>query len=180
VLATAAPLAYLAILGRVDLAWRLARVASHHSYPLAGILLALAPLLLAAVLAYRGRTRSFLATATRLWPLAALAVYAVSATSLSATPLHAFAGVTVPLAVLGVEGVQRAGWRRVRARRVLGALAIAAATIPAAVYEMSTAHVYISPSLRNANFISHGTRTALGFLSSDRRSGGVPRGPISA
>jgi hypothetical protein len=173
VIATALPLAYLAILGRVDPSWRLARDASHHAYPLGSIVLALAPLLLAAAFAYRGRPLGFLAVATRLWPLATLVVYAVSATSVSATPLHAFAGITIPLAVLGVEGVQRAGWRRVPGRRVLGAMAVAAATIPAAVYEMSIAPDYVSPSLRNANFIARDMHRALEFLSADRQPGAV-------
>jgi hypothetical protein len=173
VIATVIPLAYLAILGRADLYWRLARDASHHTYPLASILLALAPLLIVAALAYRGRPVGFIALATRLWPLAALAVYAVSATNLSATPLHAFAGITIPLAVLGVEGVQRAGWRRVPGRRVLGALAVAAATIPATVYEMSIVSDYVSPSVDNGNFISPGMHRALEFLSADRQPGGI-------
>ncbi len=173
VVATALPLAYVAILGRADLSWRLARDQSHHTYPLANILLALAPLLLVAALAYRERPRSFIAAATRTWPVAALAVYLASETSLSATPLHAFAGITIPLAVLGVEGVQRAGWRRVPARRALGALAVAAATIPATVYEMSIARTYVTPATGNANFISHDMRRALDYLHSDDQPGGV-------
>jgi hypothetical protein len=173
VIATGVPLAYLAILGRVDLSWRLARVASHHSFPLASILLALAPLLVGAAFTYRGRPRGFLSAATRLWPLAALAVYVVSATSLSATPLHAFAGITIPLGVLAVEGVQRAGWRRLPGRRVLGALAVAALTIPAAVYEMRIVPQYTAPALRNANFISHDMSRALAYLKADPEPGGV-------
>ena len=39
-------------------------------------------------------------------------MFLVSATGLSATPLHAFQGITLPLAVLAVQGVQRVGWRR--------------------------------------------------------------------
>jgi hypothetical protein len=173
VIATAVPLAYLFILGRLDLSWRLARDASHHSFPLASIVLALAPLLLVSAFAYRGRPRNFIAAATRAWPIAALVVYLVSATSLSATPLHAFAGITIPLAVLGVEGIQRAGWRRVPGRLALGALAVAAATIPATAYEMSIAPDYMAPGVANANFISHDMHRALDFLSADREPGGV-------
>lgn len=173
VAATAVPLVYLAILGRADLSWRLARDASHHTYPLASILLALAPLLAAAALAYRRRGLGFLGVATRVWPLAALVVYAVSATSLSATPLHAFAGITIPLAMLGVEGVQSAGWSRVPGHRALGALAVAAATIPATVSQMRAAPYYVSPARLNANFISSDMHRALGFLSTDPESGAV-------
>ena len=173
VIATAIPLGYLAVLGRADLSWRLARNASHHSFPLASIVLALAPLLLVCVLAYRGRAQSFLAAATRVWPLAALGVYLISATSVSATPLHAFAGITIPLAVLGVQGVQRAGWRRVPGHRAVTALVLAAATIPAAGYEMSVAPDYMAPERENANFISPDMSRALAYLKGNRERGGV-------
>jgi hypothetical protein len=173
VIATAIPLLYLIILGRVDVSWGLAREASHHSFPLASILLAIAPLLAASAPAYRGRPRSFIAAATRAWPLAALAVYALSATSLSATPLHAFAGITLPLGVLAVEGIQRLDWRRLPGRRALAALAIAALTIPAGIYELAGASDYMSPSVGNANFVSGDMSRALGYLKSDPRPGGV-------
>src|SRR5206468_3795219 len=102
--ATAVPLVYYAILGNADLSWDLARGAGKHSFSFWSILLALAPLLVPALLGYRGRPRSFIAAATWAWPAAALAVYLLSATGLSASPLHAFSGVTVPLAVLAVDG----------------------------------------------------------------------------
>ncbi|HWF51335.1 MAG TPA: hypothetical protein VG294_11915 [Solirubrobacteraceae bacterium] len=173
VIATALPLAYLAILGRADLSWRLARNASHHSFPIASIVIALAPLLLAAAFAYRTRSRDFIAVATRMWLPAAFVVYLVSATSVSATPLHAFAGITIPLGVLAVEGVQRVGWRRVPGRVVLGALAVVAATIPATYYEMRISPDYMAPARANANFVSAGMQQALDFLSDDHRPGGV-------
>jgi hypothetical protein len=176
VIAAAVPLVYLAILGRVDLSWRLARAASHHSFPLASILLALAPLLVVSAFAYGVRPRSFMGTVTRTWPFAALVVYAVSATSVSATPLHAFAGITLPLAVLSVEGVRRLGQRlgwRFPGRRVLAALAIAAVTIPASAYEMSIAPDYMGPALRNADFVSGGMARALRYLHADPKPGGV-------
>ena len=53
---------------------------------------------------------------TRIWPVAAIMIYFLSATALSATPLHAFNGITMPLAVLAVTGVQRAGLRAAPAR----------------------------------------------------------------
>jgi hypothetical protein len=173
VFATGVPLAYLVILGRIDLAWRLARVASHHSYPLAPIALALAPLLLLAVLAYRSRPHGFIAVATRLWPAAALAVYGLSATGLSATPLHAFGGITIPLAILGVEGLRLVRWQRVPGHRALAVLVVAAFAIPATVYEMSVGRDYVSPAQANANFISSDMRRALDYLSDDREPGGV-------
>ena len=49
---------------------------------------------------------------TRIWPLAAILIYVLSASTLSATPLHAFNGITIPLAVLAVTGVRRAAGER--------------------------------------------------------------------
>src|SRR5450755_2167411 len=92
VVMTVLPLAYYALLEQTDGSWRLGRVASNHTFPLWSILLEIAPLLLPALLAYHGRPRSFLTAATRVWPIAALAVFVVSATALGATPCTRFKG----------------------------------------------------------------------------------------
>ncbi len=113
---TGAPLLYYVILTRADLAWHLAREASKHSFPLGSIVIAIIPLLLPALLAYRHRPRTFLAAATRVWPIAAFGVYFLSGTGAAATPLHAFQGITFPLSVLAIEGLQSIGWRRIPAR----------------------------------------------------------------
>jgi hypothetical protein len=173
VLATAAPLAYYAILGRVDLSWQLARVASKHAFPLWPIVLYLLPLLLPAALGYRGRCRGFLAAATRCWPLAALLLYELSATALSATPLHAFQGITLPLAVLAVQGVNQLGFGRLAHRRVIAGLVITAATIPAGISEMNAARSLAAPTQNNANFITADENRALSYLDHDPQSGGV-------
>jgi hypothetical protein len=175
VVATGVPLLYYAILGRADLSWGLAREASKHSFSMWTIVLALAPLALPAALAYRKRATSFLAVATRVWPIAAVAVYTVSATGVSATPLHAFEGVTIPLAVLAVQGVQ--GLRLPRSlsarRRLLGVVAVALATVPATAYELIAATTLVAPSAGNANFITGDERHALRYLAHNRQSGGV-------
>jgi hypothetical protein len=106
---TAAPLLYYFLLGRLDLSWNLARDASKHAFPVSAILIGIAPLAIVAALGYRGRAHGFLDLATRLWPLATVVIYVLSATGLSATPLHAFDGITVPLAVLAVRGVGQLG-----------------------------------------------------------------------
>jgi hypothetical protein len=108
---TAAPLLYYFLLGRLDLSWDLARDASKHAFPFSAIAIGIAPLAIVAALGYRGRPHGFLDLATRLWPLATLVIYFLSATGLSATPLHAFDGITVPLAVLAVRGVGQLGRR---------------------------------------------------------------------
>jgi hypothetical protein len=173
VIATAAPLGYYAILGRVDLSWQLARVASKHEFPLWPTVLYLLPLMLPAALGYRGRSRSFLAAATRCWPLAAFALFELSATALSATPLHAFQGITLPLAILAVQGVNGIGFGRLRHRRLIAGLVIAVATIPGTIWEMKTARSLAAPTPDNANFIAADESRALDYLDHDPQPGGV-------
>jgi hypothetical protein len=183
VVATGAPLLYYAILGRADLSWRLARIASKHSFSLTSILLGIAPLLILGLLAWRPRPRSFIATATRAWPLAALAIYVLSASDLSATPLHAFNGITFPLAVLAVEGLQRVRIGRllepVRIGRLplapaIGVLAMGAATVPASVYMLQIARRIVTPAPgSNADFIHRDENRALHYLAKNGEPGGV-------
>ena len=173
-LGTVVPLLYYVILGRIDTSWALAREASKHAFPFTAIAIGLAPLALLAALGYRGRPKSFLATVTRVWPLAALLVYLLSATALSATPLHAFEGITLPLAVLAVDGLRRASRRRrIPGRRTLAIAAIAAATIPATLYLLHTAAPYVAPQAGNANFITRDESSALSYLARDPVKGGV-------
>jgi hypothetical protein len=170
---TAVPLLYYFLLGHADVNWGMAREASKHNFPFWSIALVLVPILPFAALGYRGRSRSFWETSTRVFPLAALLIYCFSATGASATPLHAFQGITVPLAVLAVAGLSRSGWYRYRHRRVVGAIVLALATVPATVWELKTAHGYMGPQVGNANFIARGERDALNYLDHDRQRGGV-------
>ena len=173
VTATVLPLLYYVALAHLDRQWRIARVESKHAFALTTIIIALAPFLVAAAFAYRRRPRSFMAAATRVWPLAAIIVFLVSESGLSATPLHAFNGITVPLGVLSVEGVHAVGWRRIPGRFVLGPVLVAAATIPTTIDEMRAAADYVRPTPANANFIAPDERTALAFLARDPQPGGV-------
>jgi hypothetical protein len=169
---TGVPLAYYLALGHIDLSWGLAREASKHTFSLWSILLGIAPLGIVALLGYRGRPRSFLELMTRCWPPAALVIWLLSATALSATPLHAFNGITMPLAVLAVLGIARTGWRVPHARLVT-AVVLAAATIPANVYAIAVAHDFTAPTAGNANFITRDERDALAYLRRDPDDGGV-------
>lgn len=167
------PLVYYALLGRADESWRLARVASKHAFPLWAILLALAPLLVCALPAYRRPAPGFVGAATRTWPLAALAVYGVSASALGATPLHAFQGITIPLAVLAVQGVHGLGRDRGARAWVPAAAAVIAFTVPAGAYEMASARELVAPRSGSGRFIAAGERAALRHLAADPRPGGV-------
>jgi hypothetical protein len=170
---TGLPLLYYEILGRTDLSWKLARVASKHSFSLATIMLAIVPLLLPALIVYGERPRTFLAAASRVWLVAALAIYVLSASAVSATPLHAFEGVTVPLTVLAIEGVRRAGLTRPRVSRWIIAAIAVAATVPAAISQFADARSDVVPTIGNANFIFPGEHDALRYLAKNRRAGGV-------
>jgi hypothetical protein len=171
---TALPLLYYLLLGHLDLSWRLARVSSKHAFPFSAIAIGIAPLAIPALLGYRGRSDSFLELLLRVWAPVAVAIYIFSATGLSATPLHAFNGITIPLAVLAVKGVTRTTVLRTMPRARLVAVAvIALAVIPANVYALATAHTYVDPAPGNANFITHGEHAALHYLAKDPDPGGV-------
>jgi hypothetical protein len=74
----AGPAADLAILDKADVNWNLAQAASKHSFPFLGILIAVLPLLLPGLVADRTGPATFLAAATRSWPVAAFGIYLLS------------------------------------------------------------------------------------------------------
>lgn len=172
--ATLLPLAYYGVLDHADPVWRLGREATltnpwtlwHSIYPLL-------PLMVVAALAYRGRPRTFMAAATRVWPLATIVVFELSKHTLAATPLHAFTGVTIPLAVLAVQGAQLPALRRIPRARALAWLLVAAATIPATVQMMDVVRGKLAPGTNGIAFISHDEQRALNYLRSDPKQGGV-------
>ena len=171
---TGLPLVYYVALGHLDLSWSLARLASKHTFSFWSIAIGISPLAVVAILGYRGKPRDFLELITRIWPLAAVVIYFLSATGLSATPLHAFNGITFPFAVLAVTGVSRLRWeRRVPHARLVAVIVLAAATIPVNAYAIAVAHTYTRPTGGNANFITRDERDALAYLKRDPDGGGV-------
>ena len=168
------PLLYYAVLGRADLSWKLARDASRHDYPLWSLLLAILPLLIPALLAYRRRARTFLGATTQAWPGAVLLLYFVSASALGATPLHAFQGISIPLAVLAVQGVASVpALRRLPRPGLIAAALIALVTIPNAVFELKNAADTVAPQPINPTFIKADERDALNYLAASKTPGGV-------
>jgi hypothetical protein len=170
---TALPLLYYAVLVKADISWNLAQQASKHSFPFWSLAIAIAPLLVPALVTYRRPPATFLAAATRAWPVAAFGIFLLSGTSLGATPLHAFEGITIPLAVLAVEGVQMLGWRRLSRPMLIGTALVALFTIPATYYEINEARINVAPTHNGSNFITRGERDALNYLARDRDDGGV-------
>lgn len=170
---TGAPLLYYLLLGHLDISWTLARDASKHAFSFWSVALGAAPLAIVAALGYRGRTQNFLELGLRLWPLVAVAIYVFSATGLSATPLHAFNGITIPLAVLAVKGVRGSRLGSIPRGRLVAWIVIGLGTVPATVYVLASAHTYVDPTAGNANFIKHDERAALAYLARDPTPGGV-------
>jgi hypothetical protein len=170
---TALPLVYYVVLGHVDLSWGLAKAAASHAFSFWAIAIGIGPLAIFAALGYRGAPRNFIELLLRLWPLAGLVIYLLSNTSLSSAPLHAFNGITVPLAVLAVLGTVRSGLTRIPHARLATGVALALATIPANAYALAIAHKYTKPMTGNANFITRDERDALTYLARDPDDGGV-------
>jgi hypothetical protein len=178
--ATAAPLLYYSILSRADPTWKLADVAnSAGSWPWKPVALAIAPLGLLATLAYFRPARSFAAVATRVWPLAAIALYGFIALSGVGTfPLHALQGLSIPLAVLAVDGVS--GVRTVVAGRAKVAIAMAALAIlavPAFARELSLSRDRVNRYMTYGEpfFVEPGERDAFDYIERT----GVPGGVLS-
>lgn len=169
----ALPLVYYLMLGHLDLSWDLARASSKHAFPWTAIALGIAPLGVVALLGYRGPSDSFLELLMRVWAPAAVVIYVFSATGLSATPLHAFDGITIPLAVLAVKGVRRTRLRSVPRGRLVAGVAVAIGVLPANAYAIDIAPAAVAPANGNANFITKDEHAALRYLAKDRTPGGV-------
>jgi hypothetical protein len=184
VAASAAPLVYFAGLVHFDPVWARERQAALSTYPISRVLASMWPLALGAALAYRTRPVSFLALSARLWPFVSIALFLLSEWQGSG-PTHALLGVTIPLAVLAVEGVGALPWEAVSGRArvssrlrmgLAGAVAtllVCALTIPGAVWSMEYAKAHTHPRKGRSDFIAPGENAALSYLAHDPRSGGV-------
>jgi hypothetical protein len=170
--AACAPAVYYALLQRTDAAWELAgRVNAAGtqitwSWPWWAIALTLAPLALPAALAYRLPARSWQELALRAWPLAALAVYLAP---FGTFPYHAFQGMTIPLAVLAVQGLLSVS-ARPRTAVVVAALALMVVPGTAHRFEVAVNSVHAAG---DPFFVFDGEQQALDALESDPRPGGV-------
>jgi hypothetical protein len=180
-LVTALPLAYYGVLGHVDASWNHSEAASSGSWPLWALAVCELPLLVPAAFAYLVRPRTFLAWTARLWPPAALLVYAVSNAE-GGFALHAFLGVNVPLAVLAVEGWARVAARDARRRApAVAAVAVALVVVPALADQLRWAEATVVTSAEpappnghgDAKFVTASERRALAFLARRRPGGSV-------
>jgi hypothetical protein len=170
--AACVPAAYYAVLERTDAAWELAgRVNAAGtqitwSWPWWAVALTLAPLALPAALAYRQPVTSWQELAARVWPVAALAVYLAP---VGTFPYHAFQGMTIPLAVLAVQGVLTV-WPRPRPAVVVACLTLM--VVPGIAHRFEVA-VNSVRAAGDPYFVFEGEQQALDALESDPRPGGV-------
>jgi hypothetical protein len=170
--AAALPALYYALLSRFDPAWKLAAEANARghqaiwTWPWWAIALTVLPLALPAALAYRLPARDWQQVAVRAWPFVALAVYLQP---LGTFPYHAFQGLTIPLAVLAVQGVVSV---QPRPRRGLVVAALVVMTLPGIAHKIWVAGNSIHRAA-DPYFIFPPEQRALDALEADPRSGGV-------
>ncbi|HWD86240.1 MAG TPA: hypothetical protein VG321_10845 [Solirubrobacteraceae bacterium] len=170
---TLIPLLYYAALGKLDSSWANGGNGLKHSLQAFSIFLIVLPLGLVALTGYRGAPRNFVIRTARVWPVATIIIFVESGVSTGGAPLHTFLGITLPLAVLAVDGCLRLGWGRLRAGKALAVLLILAFTVPTTYWELKGAASSVSPRLQTGNFITTGENRAIDFLARDRTPGGV-------
>lgn len=135
--ALALPLLYYFVLARATPAWSLSAIQSlplpQHQW--AVTVAVLAPSAVLAALGVRGRSGDPQELMLRVWPLAAFAAFLLLPAD---ERLLSLAGITLPLAVLGVRG-----WSRLHPRRWLSAAVLFAATVPGLFYAAHTFRDYV-------------------------------------
>jgi len=170
------PAIYYALLQRSDSAWKLAGQANaaganpDWDWSWWAILICIAPLLLAALPALRRAGNDWQQTAVRIWPLAVLIVYLQP---FGTFPFHAVQGLSVPLAVLAVQGMTT--WRptwvpKPRWWWVLPAVLVL--TIPGAIHRLGIARDNVNTRIFPYEF-RDGEREALRLIETSPHPGGV-------
>jgi len=165
-LAAALPLVYYLLLSRLDPAWKLA---AHNELvarlPAGAMAVGLLPLLALAAAGLRRAGPDAAERALVLWVPAALVTYLL----VDSYPSHALESISLPLAILAVRG-----WGVLRLPVAVGAVAVAAATVPGAAYLARGFHrVAASPSQQY--YLSAGDARALDWV-----AGGAPAGDVLA
>ena len=164
------PLVYYLVLSKTDDAWRLAGVVNDIGHwPLWVTVVSLAPLALPAAFAYRLPAPDFGAIALRAWPLAGLVVFYQP---LGTFPAHAFQGLALPLAVLGVLAVRRAMGTRTLSAWWAWLIVLAVLVVPGTVYRAEQL-LDAFDAQRQPFILTTGERDALRSMERSPLPGGV-------
>ena len=168
-LAGVAPLAYYAALASFDPSWQAAGRTRFLGLLdddwLPALAMTLAPLALPALLAYRQPARDWQQRAVRCWPIVALLLSLQS--RLGGVPTHYLWGLTLPLAILAVQGTT-AVWRSPN-RLALASLA-AIMVLPGLAHELIRGHSRLDSGAYGLTDVEARTLKA---LAADPRPGSV-------
>ncbi len=175
--AMCAPLVYYSALGHFDSAWAIAGRQNFVVVPAVTLLVAIVPLGLLAILAYRMPAPNFQVVMVKAWPVVALGLYwTIAWTHIGTYPLHALQGLSIPLACLAVIGVSRIRANAASALRItVGLVLIALLLLPGGVQNLDNARTVGTPAFfsHDPYFITSGERDALDYLKRDPRDGAV-------
>jgi hypothetical protein len=163
---TAAPLLYMWALSHTHSSWEFVSRPNDFAHVGLWLILGLAPALLA-LPGFPGRDLDVQERVLRIWPVAALLVYFALQQSWF---YHAFAGLSLPLAVLAVRG-----WQRLSLPRAAAVSAIALLTLPGMVFTVIELR-----KTRGDHFFKRGENQALAYLDRSSRPGAVlaPLAPL--
>ena len=84
--------------------------------------------------------------------------------------MHAFLGISIPLAILAAQGIGTLRWPPITPRRTLATLAVFALTVPQAVSELTDKWRFVRPSTTP---ITRSDWEAVNYLRHDPWRGGV-------
>jgi len=172
------PLGYYFLLGRFDASWALSgRVDFSQGLPLGDLLAVVLPLGVCAAFAYLRHPGTFQALALRIWPFVAFAVLKfIQLTHIGTFPKHSLQGLSIPLAVLAVIGVQRmAVSLDASSRVILGSILVAVLIGFPVAQQLEDARTIANPSIFGSEpyFITPSEKDALDYLNSTPMSGAV-------
>ena len=175
--ASTLPLVYYWILERVDPAWEIAGHANRKfelGWPPSVWLIGLLPLALPAALAYRRRPEDWQELALRVLPLAFVGEYfLITVSGLGTFPFHSLQGLSLPLAVLAVQGtaaLRPADWWRSHAP----AVAVTLVALLALGVADRLNQIRIEVHKGGQPYLLHdGERAAFDYLEELPRAGGV-------
>jgi hypothetical protein len=157
------PLAYYGLLGHLSGAWALASTANNFPH-LRVWLLALAPIALLAAVGVRRPGEDLQERILLLWPVAAMIVYLALNRSFF---YHALEGLSIPLGVMSIRGMER-----LRLPRLGTAGAIMLLTVPGMAFAVQTLERTATAPAPDY-FIEPDDARALAYLSTSLRPGAV-------